>query len=342
MALHRRRQPGGARPGDADRAADRAAAGAGAVLRQGQEGEPRHAEPYLASGELALDKHDYALAAEAFQDAVKRDPEDPDVYFGLAGAFENDSERATAALNKALELNPQHVDSLLFQADNLIDREEYDRGRGDRSKKVLEINPHAPAGWAYRAVLAHLTGDRQRRRQPARRRSAPWDDQPRGRSPHRPEALAEVPLRRGGGVPAAGAEVRRRPIGPRRCSSARTCCAWARKKRAGSWRRRSSRRTRTTCWRTTSSRCTTLDKFRDAARTSTSWCAWTARGGRSTAIACMRLLERARKKLCAKYGVELSTSPVTVEIFPQQQDFAIRTFGLPGGAGFLGRLLRAA
>jgi tetratricopeptide (TPR) repeat protein len=28
--------------------------------------------------------------------------------------------------------------------------------------------------------------------------------------------------------------------------------------------------------------------------------------------------------------------PVTVEIFPRQQDFAIRTFGLPGGAGFLG------
>ena len=28
--------------------------------------------------------------------------------------------------------------------------------------------------------------------------------------------------------------------------------------------------------------------------------------------------------------------PVTVEIFPQQQDFAIRTFGLPGGEGFLG------
>ena len=28
--------------------------------------------------------------------------------------------------------------------------------------------------------------------------------------------------------------------------------------------------------------------------------------------------------------------PVTVEIFPRQKDFAIRTFGLPGGAGFLG------
>ena len=28
--------------------------------------------------------------------------------------------------------------------------------------------------------------------------------------------------------------------------------------------------------------------------------------------------------------------PITVEIFPEQKDFAVRTFGLPGGEGFLG------
>ncbi len=35
------------------------------------------------------------------------------------------------------------------------------------------------------------------------------EDEPGGRSPHRPEAVAEVPLRRGGGLPAAGPEARR-------------------------------------------------------------------------------------------------------------------------------------
>jgi tetratricopeptide (TPR) repeat protein len=49
----------------------------------------------------------------------------------------------------------------------------------------------------------------------------------------------------------------------------------------------------------------------------------------------LKLLGRAREKLFAKYGVSLN-EPVTVEIFAQQQDFAIRTFGLPGGTGFLG------
>src|SRR5439155_4177413 len=47
------------------------------------------------------------------------------------------------------------------------------------------------------------------------------------------------------------------------------------------------------------------------------------------------LLQRAKSVLCAKYEVTLER-PIIVELFPRQQDFAIRTFGLPGGAGFLG------
>ena len=46
-------------------------------------------------------------------------------------------------------------------------------------------------------------------------------------------------------------------------------------------------------------------------------------------------LQRAREVLCAKYEVQL-TDVIHVEIFPRQQDFAVRTFGMPGGDGFLG------
>ncbi len=49
----------------------------------------------------------------------------------------------------------------------------------------------------------------------------------------------------------------------------------------------------------------------------------------------MEILQAARSELCAKYEVDLADT-VAVEIFPRQQDFAIRTFGLPGGAGYLG------
>jgi tetratricopeptide (TPR) repeat protein len=47
------------------------------------------------------------------------------------------------------------------------------------------------------------------------------------------------------------------------------------------------------------------------------------------------LLGRARETLCRKYGVEL-TRPTAVEIFPEQKDFAVRTFGMPGNPGYLG------
>jgi len=43
----------------------------------------------------------------------------------------------------------------------------------------------------------------------------------------------------------------------------------------------------------------------------------------------------AEKKLATKYEVKIQ-KPVFLEIFPRQQDFAIRTFSMPGGAGFLG------
>jgi tetratricopeptide (TPR) repeat protein len=49
----------------------------------------------------------------------------------------------------------------------------------------------------------------------------------------------------------------------------------------------------------------------------------------------MDLLARARETLCRKYGVQL-IQPTTVEIFPEQKDFAVRTFGMPGNPGYLG------
>ena len=49
----------------------------------------------------------------------------------------------------------------------------------------------------------------------------------------------------------------------------------------------------------------------------------------------LELLTEAQADLCEKYEVT-PAAPVVVEIFPEQKDFAIRTFGLPGGQGFLG------
>src|SRR5687767_5451844 len=46
--------------------------------------QPTYVDVFLASGELALEKNDFALAAEAFGQAVKIDVGDADAHFGLA------------------------------------------------------------------------------------------------------------------------------------------------------------------------------------------------------------------------------------------------------------------
>ncbi|MCA9022051.1 MAG: tetratricopeptide repeat protein, partial [Planctomycetaceae bacterium] len=45
---------------------------------------PDHKDAYLASGNLALAKNDYALAQETFTAALKQLPDDADLLFGLA------------------------------------------------------------------------------------------------------------------------------------------------------------------------------------------------------------------------------------------------------------------
>ena len=47
------------------------------------------------------------------------------------------------------------------------------------------------------------------------------------------------------------------------------------------------------------------------------------------------LLTRARRTLGEKYGVEVKR-PTIVEIFTQQKDFGVRTFGMPENPGYLG------
>jgi tetratricopeptide (TPR) repeat protein len=49
----------------------------------------------------------------------------------------------------------------------------------------------------------------------------------------------------------------------------------------------------------------------------------------------LSLLHQARAVLCEKYGLALD-GRTTVEIFPDADDFAVRTFGLPGAGGYLG------
>jgi tetratricopeptide (TPR) repeat protein len=116
-------------------------------------------EAFLASGQLALDKHDFKLAADAFRAGLKNFPDDPDLHAGLAQSFETSNREAMGkSIESALEINPQHIPSLLLLTDHLIDAEQYDEAEKQLAI-VLKVNPHQPEALAYRAVLADLRND---------------------------------------------------------------------------------------------------------------------------------------------------------------------------------------
>lgn len=295
--------------------------------------EPSSADPWIAGGELALEKNDYALAAEAFQEAAKRSPEDPDVYFGLAQSFPNDTKRATAALAKALELNPNHADSLLFQADNLIDQEGYEQAE-ELLKRVLEINPRHHRAWSYRAVLAHLSGRKDDEQAHRTEALAAWSTNPEvdhliGQKLSQNYRFAE------------GATYQRQALemdGLYRAAKAQLCQDLLRLGLEDEGWKLADEVFREDPYNVLAYNLTTLHDSLSKFRTLEDDHFLLRMDNREAEIygpRAQRLLNRAREKLATKYGVELPDH-VTVEIFPQQKDFAVRTFGLPGAEGFLG------
>ena len=66
------------------------------ILEPARKANPDNREVYLTLGELALDKHDFNLAAKQFNIGLKKFPDDPDIQFGLARAFASSDAEATS------------------------------------------------------------------------------------------------------------------------------------------------------------------------------------------------------------------------------------------------------
>lgn len=299
-----------------------------------KEKQPQLPDAFLAAGQLALSKSDFALAAEELESALKRSAHDPDIHHALARAYaSSDAELANQHVEAALEANPRHIPTLLLLVDNRIDAERYGEAR-EYIAKVLEINPRHPEAWAYRAVLAHLDADPQREREARRKALASWSENPRvdhliGRKLSQKYRFEE------------GAQYQRRALAfdssclPAQIQLAQDLLRLGKVEEG--WRRAETVFDRDAYnvvahnlvqLKASMSRFATLENDDFIVRMDATEAA--VYGGRV-----LELLGRAKEELCGKYEVSIDER-VTVEIFPRQQDFAIRTFGLPGGEGFLG------
>jgi len=291
-------------------------------------------DTWLAPGELALSKHDYAEAGRLFTDAAKRFPSDPDVWFGVARAFApSDGAKTTAALEKTLTLNPNHTAALLMQADNLIDGENL-REAEALLAKVLEINPGHPTAWSYSALLSHLENDITGEALSRSRALKHWKTNPAvdhliGKKLSQKYRFAE------------GAQHQRNALSldadylPAKAQLAQDLLRLGQVDEGWKLAREVLEKD---AYDVVAFNLVTLQDNIATFRTLEDKYFIVRMEAREADIYGARvlaLLNRAREALCVKYGIDL-VDRVTVEIFPDQKDFAIRTFGLPGGAGFLG------
>lgn len=289
---------------------------------------------YLATGQLALDKGDFQLAAKIFQDALKRFKSDADFQFGLARSLMSGSRpQALRALELAMEFNEKHVPSRLLLVDHLVDAEEYEEAE-KLLKEVLEVNVNQPEAWAYRAVMAHLRNDKAKEAQfraDALRHytNNPAVDQLIGRKLAQKYRFAE------------GAAYQRRALKfdpgflPAKLQLAQDLLRLGEEEEG--WRLVAEVNEAdgydVNAFNLVTLRDTT-DKF--IALTNAHFTLrMDAREAKIYGPRVLALLTRAHDTLSKKYGLKLEKRTI-VEIFPEQKDFGVRTFGMPDNPGFLG------
>ncbi len=304
------------------------------VFETARKADAKLKDVYLAGGQLALDKHDFALAAKRFEDGLKQSPGDPDLECGLAKAYApSDQSLMLSSLEAALERNSNHVASLLLLVDHNIDAEDYESA-AELLGRIKQVNPWHPEAWAYEAVLAHLQN--QPPTEKAARETALkfWPTNPRvdhliGRKLSQNYRFTE------------GAVHQRQALEfdsdylPAKAQLAQDLLRLG--EETEGWKLAEEVQKKDaydveaynlTTLHDTMKRFTTLTNQYFLVRMSPHEAA--VYGERV-----LELLERARTNLCAKYGLELKP-PTIVEVFPEQKDFAVRTFCMPGNPGYLG------
>ena len=295
---------------------------------------PKYAEVYIASAELALEKHDHKLAAEMLETASKLTSTDPRIPYLLSRAYsDSDSQKATKFLRQALEMNPRHVDSLLLAVDNQIDAENYSTAE-EILTEALAVNLFHPNAWAYHAVIAHLKGHFEGESVLRDLALSNWSTNPHvdhliGLKLSRKYRFAEA------------AEYQRNALQlradflPAKFQLAQDFLRLG--KDAEGWEMAHQVRAEDEYNVVAFNLVSLHDRMKNYATLENDAfiLRMDQRESRIYGDDALQLLQTAYDVLCEKYDVEID-GKVVVEIFPQQKDFAIRTFGLPGGAGYLG------
>ncbi len=309
-------------------------------LEPAKKADPGGREAYLAIGRLALANHDRELAGENFREGLKRLPGDPEFLLGMAKSgmeLPEDQRKPDEGIltyaDLALRANPKSTAALLFKAEQLSGRKNFKEAKATL-EKLLAVNPAHPEAWAQSAALAFLEEDAagaEKALKEARKfwRANPLVSKTVGITLAAHYRFAEA-IRF---LLQASQEDPRDPsirleLGSNQLRFGQMDEGWENVALAHD----------SDPYNVAAFNLITLrDKLKgypvrekDGVRLRMSPEDMAVFGERA-----LELAVRAKRTLADKYKIFLS-QPVMVEMLPKQEDFAIRTFGLPGGEAFLG------
>jgi len=126
------------------------------MYRAAIEADPNYLEAQLSAGEFFTKKYNYADATEFLSDALKINPNSARAYLDIALNKRNDGgEEVIVALNKALALNPNYVEALNFKAALALDAGQFETATTELDK-ALKINAHSLEAHSLRAAMFYL------------------------------------------------------------------------------------------------------------------------------------------------------------------------------------------
>ncbi len=126
------------------------------VLKLATQANPRNAEAFVVWGDLLAEKYNEPEAIASYGDALKIDPNMPEAHVGMAKTLAlTEPERASVELEHAMTMNPNFIDGHLLIAEQNIDSEQYDKAQ-EAIAKVLAVNPKSVEAMSLLASIGFL------------------------------------------------------------------------------------------------------------------------------------------------------------------------------------------
>lgn len=295
--------------------------------------DPGNLDGHLAAAELAIDKADFALAAQILKEARSEVGPLPRILHLSAVAYSpSDREQSGALLEEALEINPNHVPSLILRAEHAIDAEHYGLAR-ETLEKARGVNPNHPGAWAFEAAIALITDDPKAAESARAKALAPRPKNPEvdfiiGEKLSQVRRFAEGSSHLRRALEADPDHLRaKRALGQN----------LLRLGKEEGWKLIAEVQEKDKYDVETYNLMLLHDHLQDFETIESGRLVvrMTPHEAAVYGVRVVDLLEDAIETLGGKYGYR-PEGRVVVDFFPNQQDFAIRTLGFPGGLGILG------